>query len=64
MLFCLVRGGESKVRLRREGVKNEGKRGSKSSNPEYYSEGVKLAIFLHIVHVSLEVLTPSLLITL
>lgn len=59
-----MRGGESKAWLRREGVQNEDKCGSKSSNPEYYSEGVKLAIFLHTVHVSLEVLTPSLLITL
>jgi len=59
-----VRGGESKAWLRREGVENEDKCGSESSNPEYYSVGVKLAIFLHIVHVSLEVLTPSLLITL
>lgn len=59
-----MRGGESKAWLRREGVENEDKRGSKSSNPEYYSEGVKLAIFIYIVHVSLEVLTPSLLKTL
>ena len=59
-----MRRGESKAWLRREGVENEDKRGSKSSNPEYYAAGVKLAVFLHIVHVSLKVLTPSLLITL
>lgn len=48
--FMLRRRGESKAWLRREGVENEDRTGSKSSNPGVLRCGCKSAVFLYIVH--------------